>query len=68
MIVLASHLLSSFASPELYLDPGSGSMLLQLLLAAILGVGVVLRTQWARIKSLFKGKDASQEDEEDDEE
>ena len=67
MIVLASHLLSGFASPELYLDPGSGSMLLQLLLAAILGVGVVLRTQWARIKSLFKGKDASEEDTDDEE-
>jgi len=42
-------------------------MLLQLLLAAILGVGVVLRTQWARIKSLFKGKDSSEDDTDDEE-
>jgi hypothetical protein len=67
MIVLASHLISGLAIPELYLDPGSGSMLLQLLLAAILGVGVVLRTQWAKIKSLFKGKDALEEDEDNEE-
>ena len=67
MLVLASHLISGLASPELYLDPGSGSMLLQLLLAAILGVGVVLRTQWARIKSLFKGKDSSEDDTDDEE-
>jgi len=67
MIVLASHLLSGFASPELYLDPGSGSVLLQLILAAVLGLGVVLRTQWSKIKSLFGGKDASQEDEDDEE-
>ncbi|HSM72508.1 MAG TPA: hypothetical protein VK851_13275 [Anaerolineales bacterium] len=65
--MFASQLLSALASPDLYLDPGSGSMLLQLILAAILGVGVVLRTQWARVKSLFKGRDASEEDSEDDE-
>ena len=67
MIVLASHLFSGFASPELYLDPGSGSVLLQMILAAVLGAGIVLRTQWSKIKSLFKGKNSS-EDVEDDEE
>ena len=65
--MFASQLLSALASPDPYLDPGSGSMILQLILAAILGVGVVLRTQWARVKSLFKGKNASEEDSEDDE-
>jgi len=62
-----SHFLSALASPELYLDPGSGSMLLQLLLAAVLGLGVVLRTQWSRIKSLFKGKDVAEDDSDDEE-
>jgi hypothetical protein len=66
MIVFASHLFSALASPEPYLDPGSGSILLQLLLAAILGAGVILRTQWSKIKSLFKGKDVSEEDADDD--
>jgi hypothetical protein len=42
-------------------------MLLQLLLAAILGLGVILRTQWSKIKSLFRSKDASDEDLEDEE-
>ena len=65
--MLISHFLSALASPELYLDPGSGSMLLQLLLAAILGLGVVLRTQWSKIKSLFTGKDAVEDDSDDDE-
>jgi len=67
MTVLASHLLSALASPELYLDPGSGSMLLQLLLAAILGAGVILRTQWSKIKSLFKRKDDVDDDLDDEE-
>jgi hypothetical protein len=67
MTVLASHLLSVLAAPQPYLDPGSGSILLQLLLAAIIGVGLVVRTQWAKIKALFKGKDVSEEDPDDEE-
>jgi len=67
MIVLASQLLSALAAPDAYLDPGSGSVLLQIVLAAILGAGIVLRTQWSKIKSLFKGKDSLEEDTEDEE-
>ena len=67
MIIFASQLLSGLASPEPYLDPGSGSILLQILLAALLGAGVLLRSQWAKIKSLFGRKDASKEDEDDEE-
>lgn len=65
--MIASYLLSVLASPEPYLDPGSGSVILQLILAAILGLGVILRTQWSRIKSLFGRKDASIEEEDDEE-
>jgi len=67
MIIFASHLLSGLAAPEPYLDPGSGSILLQLILAAILGVGVVLRTQWSKIKDLFGSKDSSDDDIDDEE-
>lgn len=67
MIVFASQLLSGLASPEPYLDPGSGSILLQVILAAIIGVGVILRSQWAKIKSLFGRKDATTKDEDDEE-
>lgn len=40
-------------SPNPYLDPGSGSLLIQLALAALLGMGVFVRSQWARIKRMF---------------
>jgi hypothetical protein len=36
-----------------YLDPGSGSYLLQLLIAALVGSAFVLRTFWSRIKNFF---------------
>ena len=51
-------LLTSLAGPVhsglAYLDPGSGSFLLQLLLAGILGGLFVLRTQWAKVKGFFQ--------------
>ena len=37
-----------------YLDPGSGSFLLQLLLAGILGGLFVVRMSWSRIKGFFR--------------
>jgi len=67
MTLLTAHLWSALASPDLYLDPGSGSMLLQLLLAALLGMGVILRTQWSRIKTLFKRNDDTEDDLDDEE-
>lgn len=45
-----------FAAPVLYLDPGSGSLLIQLLIAAVLGAGVAVRIYWGKLKALFTGK------------
>ena len=67
MTLLTAHLWSALAKPSLYLDPGSGSILLQLLLAAILGLGVILRTQWSKIKRLFKRSDDNGENLDDEE-
>jgi hypothetical protein len=36
-----------------YLDPGSGSILIQVLLAFLLGAGLIIRTYWNKIKSIF---------------
>ena len=43
------------AFPLLYLDPGSGSFLIQLLLAVGLGLSVAVKMYWAKIKSIFTG-------------
>lgn len=40
-------------SPTLYLDPGSGSILIQLAVAALLGAGFFIRSQWAKIKKML---------------
>lgn len=39
-----------------YLDGGTGSMLLQLLLGGFVGLFAVIKLYWYRIKSFFTGK------------
>lgn len=33
-----------------YIDPGSGSMFIQVIVGALVGVGVAIRLYWAKIK------------------
>lgn len=40
----------------LYVDPGSGNMLIQMLIAGILGVVFYFRTGWNYLKSIFRKK------------
>ena len=67
MFYLTASLSTILGSQNAYLDPGSGSILIQLLLAAILGLGVMFRSQLAKIKNLFGGKDSGDEDQDDEE-
>ena len=39
-----------------YLDPGTGSMILQLLLGGIAGIAMVGKLYWHRLTSLFRRK------------
>jgi hypothetical protein len=52
-------------APHFYLDPGSGSFLIQLLIAAALGLGIALRASWGKIKGLFGAKPKADEDDDD---
>ena len=38
---------------RMYLDPGSGSFLLQILIATIAGAGIFLATYWRKVKGFF---------------
>lgn len=37
-----------------YIDPGSGSVLLQLILGGIAGIGVVAKLYWGRAKERYR--------------
>jgi hypothetical protein len=49
----------------IYLDPGSGSFLIQLAVAAIAGITIAVGTQWSKIKR-FLNKKKTQNTESDD--
>ncbi len=52
----------------LYLDPGSGSFLIQLLIAGLAGAGIAIAISWGRIKRQFKkNKPVDVDKDEDDE-
>lgn len=38
-----------------YLDPGSGSFILQLIIATILGSLLILRSYWTKVKDFLAG-------------
>ena len=39
----------------LYIDPGSGSYLIQAIVAAVLGAAFWIKMSWHRLKSFFTG-------------
>ncbi len=55
LLVLLGWLLLE-APVDAYLDPGSGSMLLQILLGGFAAIGVVAKLYWHRVTSLFRRK------------
>jgi hypothetical protein len=52
-------------TPLPYLDPGSGSFIIQIAIAALLGLGVALRASWGSIKKYFGAKQKPEENDDD---
>jgi hypothetical protein len=52
-------------APLPYLDPGSGSFLIQLLIAVLLGLAVAVRASWGKIKGWFGIKPKTDEDDDE---
>ena len=48
---------------QAYLDPGTGSILLQVIIGGVAGLGVVAKLYWHRLRSLFglREKEAQKE-------
>lgn len=62
--IVADMLSSSPKVAPLYLDPGSGSILIQLIIASALGAALIVKTSWSRIKKFF-GRNTSEVSEEE---
>jgi len=48
-----SFIFSGLGKTMAYLDPGSGSILIQVIVAGLLGAGLLIRSQWAKIKKIL---------------
>ena len=53
--------------PLPYLDPGSGSFLIQIAIAALLGLAVAIRASWSTIKKWLGIKSKPEEDDDESE-
>jgi hypothetical protein len=51
----------------LYIDPGSGSYFIQVIVAALLGAAFWIKMSWNRIKAFFSGNKFKQDQKEDEE-
>ncbi len=60
LLVLLSISLSSGRSILAYLDPGTGSFLVQLLIGGLVGALVFLKAYWTKIRSFFGKRDQKQ--------
>lgn len=69
-LVAAVEKISLF-KPEQYLDPGSGSFIIQILLASLVGIGFAFRSFWGKLLRKITGKtveDIDADIDDDDEE
>ncbi len=52
-IFIAILLMLFISDTEAYLDPGTGSMLLQVILGGIAAVGVAIKLYWHKLRAAF---------------
>ena len=58
ILIALSFVWMSETQVDAYLDPGSGSMLVQLLLGGIAGAAVIMKLGWERFKDVFRSSKA----------
>jgi hypothetical protein len=62
LIFLAVLLLATPTQLPAYVDPGSGSFFLQMLIAGLLGASMTVKTFWKQIKAYFsRGSSTTEE-------
>jgi len=63
-IIITVLILLFMTDTEAYLDPGTGSMLLQVILGGVAAVGVAVKLYWHKLRVVFgMGKKEESEDE-----
>jgi hypothetical protein len=60
LLLVAYFIWMSQAQVDAYLDPGSGSMLVQLLLGGVAGAAVIMKLGWERFKDMFRSSSSKE--------
>lgn len=60
--LVAVFVLAAETPLDAYLDPGSGSMFLQMLLGGVVGIGVAARFFWQRLTGVFRRKEVARDE------
>ena len=67
LALVATAALFLLPSPALaYIDPGTGSFVIQGIIAAVVGAGIAVKMFWHRIKSAITGKPIERDDDPDE--
>jgi hypothetical protein len=53
VLVIALGLLAARPAAAQYLDPGAGSVVIQVIIAGVVGAAAVIRFYWTKITSVF---------------
>ena len=56
VMITAAFLILYPETAAAYLDPGTGSMVVQMIVGAIAGVGITLKLYWHKIARFFRSK------------
>jgi hypothetical protein len=62
MIPQLINFLAPQSRPLAYLDPGSGSIIVQLLIAGLMAAGIFVKVFWKKIKAIFSRAPQEKED------
>ena len=60
ILLIAYFVWISERQVDAYLDPGSGSMLVQLLLGGVAGAAVIMKLGWERFKDIFRSSSSKE--------
>jgi hypothetical protein len=55
-------LIASAPAAHAYIDPGTGSYVIQLLIAALAGIAVAIKIYWSKIKGFFSRSSSETQD------
>jgi hypothetical protein len=61
MIAAVVALVVAVPAQAQYLDPGAGSVIIQAIIAGVVGVATVVKLYWVRIRGLFRGRSGKSE-------